>query len=80
MPATLRSTLDRLARLLSLTVPPLEAWRVESVQPLVSVKLVSAGTFRTLLVAVALQDHGAGIDRLQAGKVTVPPARASNWV
>ena len=45
----MRFTPLRPLRLGSITVPPLEAWSVEAVQPLTSLKRVRAGTFSTLL-------------------------------
>ena len=50
VPSIVRLTPERLVRAPSLTVPPLEAWSVEVVQPLASVKPVRADTFSTLLV------------------------------
>ena len=79
-PATFRFTLDRLARLLSLTVPPLEAWRVELVQPLASVKLVRADTLSTLPVPSLSRTTVPVLIVLSAERVTVPPARASNLI
>ena len=71
--------MDRPVRLLlSLTVPPLEAWRVESVQPLVSVKLVRAPTFSVLPVPSLSRITVPVLIVFKAGKFTVPPASASN--
>ena len=78
-PSTFRFTLDRLARLPSLTVPPLEAWRVEVVQPLASVKPVRAETLSTLLAPSLSRTTVPVLIVCSAETVTVPPARASNW-
>ena len=73
-----RLTPVRLVKLLSSTVPPLVAWRVELVQPLASVKLVRAETLSTLLAPSASRTTVPVLIVFRPERVTVPPARASN--